>query len=130
MKTCPHCNEAPQWYPSRLVSLREKRDFYMLRGCCHLDALFHHKWPAIAHEDRSEAEGKWDAEAERLFALYTARWDDIARARFREKLWPTPRPFVPTELFDARNEPMKPADIAAVKHWNETHPASDEGYFG
>ncbi len=130
MKLCPTCLEAPHFHYARNVSMTRKADHFVFSGCRHAAALFTQTPHAIVPSmERDAIEAKWDAEAQRLFDVYTYAWTDTQRAVFRERIWPTPPPVIPAELFDHAGQPTKPVDIAAVKKWNEAHPASDEdGY--
>ncbi len=127
MKACPYCADAPLFHYARNLSTlpngREGPAFFMLAGCRHANDFIAAR-RVIAKAERTDIEAKWDAEAERLFAEYTkprpwtdamraewkhknpdqplpARaegWTEIERARFREKLWPTPPAVIPAEL--------------------------------
>lgn len=124
MKACPRCLSAPNWNFARNTSNTLKADHWILSGCPHVIMLF---GGLVTKPDavREEAENKWDAYAQIMFDDYTRTWNDAQRATFKERIWPTPPPVIPLELFDSKNQPTKPADIAAVKAWNETHRAND-----
>jgi hypothetical protein len=64
-------------------------------GCGHAATLF--RLDLIEAPSAADAIARWDAEAERLFAVYTARWTPEQRAAFRGSLaWP-----VKTQLADS-----------------------------
>jgi hypothetical protein len=117
MKNCPICRQSPLWHYCRNVSRKHGGNFYLIEGCSHAET-FAKPFAFVAHAERAVFEEKWDAEAERLFAEYTARWTDPQRVSYRIKVFPTA---LPSEL-----PLLEPAQIQQAKAWNEAHPASDE----
>jgi hypothetical protein len=122
MRSCPHCQTAPQWHFARNYSAREKAQFFLIEGCRHSES-FARPFGFVADAGRPTFESAWDAEAERLFAEYTAdpsKWTDPKRTHFRVRLgWITQ----PTELPLLTQE-----QIAATKAYSEAHPASAEDF--
>lgn len=101
MKSCAYCQAAPHFHYSRNVTMRRNdgQNYFLLGGCPHLDNFKAGALDAfIPDKKRAEMEAQWDAEADRLFAQYTARWTEAERARYRTRLWPVPPPVIPAEL--------------------------------
>jgi hypothetical protein len=143
--------DAPGWFFARNTSTTLKADHFTFFGCRHANE-FAAPRAIIPATERADKERRWDIFAEVLFEEYTTPrpwteamcaewraknpdqplperstgWTNEQRERFRERLWPTPQPIVPSVLFDRENQPTAPADIAAVRAWNDAHPASEE----
>ncbi len=118
MKACPHCKEPPGWHYCRNVSWARKVNHFAFVGCKHAAEFRGDRFYTTADKERGEFEARWDAHAESLFALYTARWTDAERVSFRARLWPEPVPVVPAVLFVSEvggNEAPAPAFRHAVE---------------
>lgn len=122
MLSCPHCQTAPQWHYARLTSAKAKAAHFLIEGCKHA-AAFAKPFAFIADAERPAFAEKWDAEAERLFAEYTAdpsKWTDPKRVSFKVRLgWIKPPEELPL---------LTPEQIAETKAYADAHPASAEEF--
>jgi hypothetical protein len=118
MKSCPHCAEPPGWHFASNVSRARKVVCFAFVGCKHANDFRGAVFYVTPDKERAAFEDKWDAHAESMFALYTARWTDAERVSFRARLWPEPVPVVPAVLFVSEvggNEAPAPAFRHAVE---------------
>ncbi len=131
--SCAYCGpkSAPHWHFCRNYTWKQndRQNYFIFAGCKHFSAFASTaNITFVPDGERAAWEAKWNAEAERLFAIYTGGqgWSDANRAIFRDRLWPKPPPIVPTELFDrTRDEaPVSSERIAEAKAWNDTHPGA------
>ena len=125
MKECCFCRRSPEWFHARLVSRREGADHYLLSGWCPKCRVFTQAVGFTHTDKRQEVEAKWDAEAERMLAVYTELWTDPQRAAYRARLF---------REFGARELPLESVaptaeQIAATKKWIEDNPGSDADLF-
>ena len=99
MKACPRCSEPPQWHFASNVSRARKVICFAFVGCTHAADFRGSVFYVTPDKERGAFEEKWDAHAESMFAVYTARWTDEQRVAFRARLWPAPVPVIPAALF-------------------------------
>ncbi len=83
---CCRCFEAPVFHHARNVTRKEGRAHSILWACDHFAAV--RDWRPVPDTDRPAIEARVNAEAERLFAAYTATWPDTNREAFRARVFP------------------------------------------
>ena len=126
MRACPYHHEEPVWRYARNCTMARKVRCFMFTGCSHAEAMAGARRVFQVTECAAFAK-QWNEHAEQLFAQCTAgaRWTDIERTAFRARLWPAPKPVIPSALFD-RNREETPAFRHSVEPVDPHHYAPED----
>ncbi len=121
-RLCPKCSAppmliGPEWVFSTMSSAKRGETLHQWLGCKHAQPLCSSD-VLVRKADMQAIEDRWDAEARRLFAEYTARWTELERRAYARRLkYPeeTAPTFVPelalTDPHDPTGDRPSPSEL-------------------